>query len=1029
MAPLASQFSTGPAGDWPDRAAISDHVDRLEELLGLWRGEPYADLADHPDVAVERSSLDQLQRSAEEHRALGLLALGDHAAVLAATEQAVARYPLQERVWAVHALALARSGRQAESLAALRHIRDVLAEELGLDPGQELRELEHAVLVQDPALQQWLRAPVRGAVGAPQDAAPVADAPGTAAGVLPGVGAPWGTYGREQEEANLLEVLSRAEAGSPAFAVVVGEPGIGKSRLTERATAAARDHGFRVATGRCSADEGAPPLWPWSQVLEQLEDGDLRWRATDDGSSHTDDQSVEARAFQTFEHITGIVLERARQQPLLVVLEDLHWADTATLRVLRHLVAVATDGAGVAVVGTRRPWPEPTGALADVLEELARRHVTRVDLVGLSTSQASRLVEAVCGTPVAPEVLAAWHARSGGNPFFLIELARLQGGQDQTPQGDQDGAAPVPATVRDVIVRRLGGLPDDTRELLLLAAVLGRRCSLDVLAAVAGRDPDEVDDLFAPARETGLVEDPEAGVVAFVHALTRDAVAATTTPSRLARLHARVAHALQDDPAVTVLVGPEERTSEAARHWLAAGPSYVGRAWRAASAAAEQARRNYSWVEAEQLMAAAIEAHRRDPLGSNEERIDLLLTRARDCRPNAEWDQVLPCAAEAIALARREEDLPRLAAAAAAISDNGVWLPQQWNQVLDDTVEDLRWALARLDRHDSADRCRVMLALALQLYYEPRSRAEIEALADEGAAMAQRIGDPALLWWASHTAWKALWTPAHADRRLILARAGLAATRSAGDPDSEAVALVVLTASVLELGDLAAYEQAAAETARLARRRRNSYVRMALAWLELSLASMRSDEADLARLAAELYELRPRLNPAMEGLHVAGIQVISSLWTEAIADLVEPFAAANAEGDDLGRDVLLHALARTGDVDGLRQELVRPYSEAVENWGTMSMRCSMAEVAAVAEDTALAQEMATGLAPLTGRMSVSGIAGIDGPVDGYLALALATTGRAAEATAAAERALEQADAWGLPAYTAWLLGLRARLGF
>ena len=134
--------------------------------------------------------------------------------------------------------------------------------------------------------------------------------------------------------------------------------------------------------------------------------------------------------------------------------------------------------------------------------------------------------------------------------------------------------------------------------------------------------------------------------------------------------------------------------AELARHWLAAGPSYAGRAWRAAAAAAEQARRTFSWVEAEQLMAAAIEAHRRDPPGTAEERIDLLLTRARDCRPNAEWDQVLPCAAEAIALARREEDLPRLAAAAAAASDNLVWMPQQWNEVPEDTVEDLRWALA-----------------------------------------------------------------------------------------------------------------------------------------------------------------------------------------------------------------------------------------------------------------------------------------------------------------------------------------------
>ena len=95
--------------------------------------------------------------------------------------------------------------------------------------------------------------------------------------------------------------------------------------------------------------------------------------------------------------------------------------------------------------------------------------------------------------------------------------------------------------------------------------------------------------------------------MAFTHALTRDAVATTTSPSRLARLHARVAHALADDAVVAGLVGPEERVAELARHWLAAGPTHVSRAWRAAADAAEQARRTFSWVEAEQLVAAAID--------------------------------------------------------------------------------------------------------------------------------------------------------------------------------------------------------------------------------------------------------------------------------------------------------------------------------------------------------------------------------------------------------------------------------------
>jgi hypothetical protein len=546
---------------------------------------------------------------------------------------------------------------------------------------------------------------------------------------------------------------------------------------------------------------------------------------------------------------------------------------------------------------------------------------------------------------------------------------------------------------------------------------------------------DTTEDLLAPARDAGLVHEPEVGVLAFTHALTRDAVATTTTPSRLARLHARAAHALSDDagPAgvsgVTGLIGPEERVAELARHWLAAGPSHVSRAWRAASAAADQARHACSWVEAEQLVSAAIEAHRRDPLGTAAERIDLLLARAHDCRPNAEWDQVLPCATEAVALARREQDLARLAAAAAAATDNLVWLPQQWDEVPEDTIGDLRWALAELPPGDSPDRCRVMLALAVLLYYDPATRAEILALAEEGAAMARRIGDPALSTWALQTAWKALWTPPYAEARLALAQEGLQATRAAGDLDAEAVALVVLTGSLLEMGDLEAYQQAFRETGRLANRRRNSYAQMALAWLGLSLAAMRDDDEEAGRYMDLLYELRPRLNPANEALHVAGIHLVSGMWDERIQEIVEPLTQAIAVAqNDLARDVLILSLARTGDLEALRSELAVPLEHQVENWSSVTTWCSMAEAAAVAGDHTLAAQMAERLSPQSGRIALSGISSAMGPVDGYLALALAASGRRDEGTAAADRAQAQGEAWGLTAYVAWLRGHRDRMG-
>ena len=339
-------------------------MDRIEELLALWTGDAYADLPDEPEVVLERTSLDQLRLDAEEARVLGLLALGDHAVVVAATEEATARYPLRERVWALHALALTRSGRQAEALAALRQIRSVLADELGLDPGHELRELEQAVLVQDPALHQWLRAPAPGRARARLPATPPSPAP-SATGTTAG----WPTVGREAEEAALLDVLARAEAGTPATALLVGEPGIGKSRLVARTMAAARERGFRVATGRCSQDDGAPSLWPWSQALRELADGgelDSHVEALLAGSPSGTDEGAEREAFRARETLAHEVTSRSSSGPVLVVLDDLHWADTASLKVLRHLVTSAAPGHRLAVVATRRRLPEPTGDLAEV---------------------------------------------------------------------------------------------------------------------------------------------------------------------------------------------------------------------------------------------------------------------------------------------------------------------------------------------------------------------------------------------------------------------------------------------------------------------------------------------------------------------------------------------------------------------------------------------------------------------------------------------------------------------------------------
>ena len=409
LAPLWSQLTTGPDAAWPSRDEVGSHVEALEEALRTWTGTAYADLGDHPDVLADRAALDELRATAQEDTALGLLALGEHAAVLAATEQAGGRHPLRERTRSLQALALVRTGRQVEALEVLRGYRELLADELGLDPGPEVRALEEAVLRQSPVLGAWLRpdAPAPSVPPPGSSAATTAGATSSAgtrtasASTTPTTGAApasWAMVGREAERSVVTEVLGAAVSGSPGAVLVVGDPGTGKTRLVEHALAAAADRDVVSAVGRCSQDDGAPPLWPWYALLDGLGIERPAELARADGS----DEVGPERAFAVQDALARAVRERAHDAPVLLVVEDLHWADTRTLRALTHLVTTLGAGDRVALLATRRARPHPTGALAELGVALARHGARTIELGGLDAGDAQALVSSVTGDRRGP---------------------------------------------------------------------------------------------------------------------------------------------------------------------------------------------------------------------------------------------------------------------------------------------------------------------------------------------------------------------------------------------------------------------------------------------------------------------------------------------------------------------------------------------------------------------------------------------------------------------------------------------------
>ncbi|WP_162253918.1 BTAD domain-containing putative transcriptional regulator [Phycicoccus sp. Soil748] len=993
---------------------LAEITAELDAALAQWRGEPYADLEDAPSAVAERARLQELRLVALEDRAVAALELGHHGTVAGELEALTTAHPLRERLWALRALALTRAGRQADALEALRQLREVLADELGLEPSADLRELQGAVLRQDPSLE-W-RAPGGATAAAP---APSPPAPGLATGrssarssvrlgqiesVVPSL-PPWPMVGRESQLGAVLEQLDQAETGSPAFVALVGEPGIGKSRLAAELATRAGERGAAVLLGRCSQDDGAPPLWPWLQVLRGL--GRDLPELPDDGSA----------PFGVWEQIVADVVEAARGPAVVVVLDDLHWADVASLRVLRLLVESATD-ARLLVLSTWRNRPEPTGALADVAEALARRHALRVDLHGLAPHEVGRVVEAVAGSePTATQAVELAH-RTDGNPFFLVEYARLA--RDGGGLTVLEGEAHPPAAVHDVLVRRLQRLPEESLTALRWAAVLGRQFDLPTLAEVSGSPEEELLDRLDPALDAGLLREDGIELYLFGHALVRDTIYGSLSATRRARAHARVAAALQGRPG---------RETELARHWLAAGPSYAARGWLAAVSAAVVARRLHAYDEATDLLVSALDTHPLDPDGTPRERFDLLCDLADARRWAGDWAGLVEAVEEAIGVADEIGDVELVGRAATMTAVGALWQSGPHGTVNEVVVSALRRVLAALPEQDSPLRCRVMLSLALETYYGS-GYDERTALVEEGLAMADRVGDPALLLDGYQLAFVALWCPRTAPQRLRYVSEAMLLAHQLGDDRAYVVTTTLRAVVSGELGLPAEMWEHAAVARDAAERQRLPYGIIVLDSLELPWLAMAGHFEECEERLANIRLLDQRMSLHQTDDATLGAMMALRVWQGRASEMADGLMAAEAQSPLPLAAVVAMFLLRSGRRD-LAEEYVagHPLDLGHDDWFAMLTWCSAAEVALGRDDRELGVRAYELLAPYEGFSCCAGSGVALGPVDAFLALAAAAGGEKDVAARHAERALELCENWQVPLAAQWLRDQRDLFGF
>jgi predicted ATPase/DNA-binding winged helix-turn-helix (wHTH) protein len=423
------------------------------------------------------------------------------------------------------------------------------------------------------------------------------------AAITPTVNARIGRFvGRERERAELSSALADARGGHGRLVLVAGEPGIGKSRLCSELAAEAGEVGMTVMLGHCSEHE-AVPLLPFVEILESYTGGgdgpeELRALMGDEGpelarmlpslrrlipdlAQPRELPPKQARRL-LFDSVRNFIARRSREHPVLLIVEDLHWADDSTLDLFSHLSARHAE-LSLLLIGTHRPSDSDVGpALARALEDLVRgRRIAQVRLEGVLPTEVAEMLESMSGKSPPPAVVAEFVGETDGNPFFVEELFRHLAEENRLY--DSSGGyrsdlrirqLDVPHNVRLVVGRRFARLAEATRRVLGAAAVIGRSFKLDLLEATTGVKAAVLLDDLDEATGLGLVRSSTEYAderTEFSHELIRQVVLGQLSAARRERLHLETANAIERVYANSLedhyaeLAGHFGQTSETAR--------------------------------------------------------------------------------------------------------------------------------------------------------------------------------------------------------------------------------------------------------------------------------------------------------------------------------------------------------------------------------------------------------------------------------------------------------------------------------
>lgn len=942
------------AGLWDDAVVSADAA------IDQFRGPLLEDLRDQPWVTTESVRIDEVRSECLDARTTALLALGRTASALADAAQLRTIAPYRDRGCWLHMMALYRSGRPAEALDAYTAHARLLDEELGLEPGAELQALQTAVLRQAPELAAWPRSP--GWTGAATVVTP-ATVPVETPDPLPNHHE---LVGRSREIITITGILNDVAAGATRWLVLSGPAGIGKTRLAEEAVNQARAAGGNAVWVSCPDERGTPPWWPMRQLVRALgADPDQVLEVPAQADPDTARFAVYERVQRLLESAGGL---------RVVVIDDVQWADSASAACLAYVAGVLRDRplAMILTVRDGEYSSEVRRLVGTATRGVANRHI---EVAALGTRDVAALANQVADDEVGEDEASVLADRTGGNPFFVSEYARLP--RDERLGGD------IPIAVKSVLDRRIGALDPAVLQVLRTAAIIGDpidRDALPVLAESTRLDLDTLADYLDEAADERIVIASHAGEgYAFAHGLLRAQLIAGMPALRRQRVHAKVAEVLADATS-------DEALTRRAGHLVAAQPlAEPHEVVAACRIAAERATASWSSDIAARWWQAALDAYDRLPPAQriDEDRdvltVAMLEAHSRAGRGRLVLDAVQRYLGEALRDGRAAT-AGRVASALLRASGGWPWLAP--GEDPGDLLASLNRAVRLTDSDPSAG-ARVRAALAVGHCYNPDPQVADDLL-DVATRLAEQAADPdvvADVLMGRLITYSGVATRSRDTLEWVDMLKGLQHSRSREDA---VIAASVATMAAMSLGDVDGSARYLADGIAGSEQLQLPVLRAQLRWMEAVQAIWRGDFAAAARhhaIAAHVHE--------QTELYVAGSGMLaeaSLLWETGGAAPQLPDEAAVSGGQgmvQLARAVALALqrgpAAREAARVMLTERSARPAFRG-EIWTTLGHNTFLAHLAAEHGLVEFADSLLTELVPFVDRIAVIGQVGLAGPV-------------------------------------------------